>query len=162
MKLAQRGRWKDSHGLSDHPLYGVWTMMLHRCEKPDNPRFAHYGGRGIRVCDRWHDVRMFVEDIEREIGPRPAGYTLDRIDTDDNYEPGKVRWSTPSRQNRNRRASAGRIKGVSRLKGDHYHDGKPTPPWVARVHLGRFESEEEAGEIYRRAVEVLEREGLLR
>ena len=56
------------------------------------------GGRGIQVCDRWHDVRLFIEDIERIPGRRPAGMILDRgPDNDGNYEAGNVRWASSSR-----------------------------------------------------------------
>jgi hypothetical protein len=92
-----------SHGLSRHPLYGTWTSMLHRCEDPGHKYYRLYGGRGIKVCDRWHDVAVFIEDIESGIGPRPKGMTLDRIDPNGKYEPGKVRWATQKEQIANRR-----------------------------------------------------------
>jgi hypothetical protein len=159
-KVAFRGGRKNGHGLAHHPLYGIWTMMLHRCENPDNVRYRHYGGRGIEVCDRWHDLRQFVEDIEREIGPRPSRrHSLDRKDPDSNYEPGKVRWATYSQQNRNRSPRNGRIKGAQFVKQDAFEG--VTGCWVARVHLGRFRTEAEAGAVYQRAVDLLEREGIL-
>lgn len=65
--------------------------------------YPNYGGRGITVCERWQDPRLFVEDIERDLGPRPDGLTFDRIDNDGNYEPGNVRWATRSVQNSNKR-----------------------------------------------------------
>lgn len=96
---------KRTHGLSHtHPLYGTWSNMMTRCYNPNFRQFKDYGGRGIAVCDRWHDVRLFVEDIERLIGSRPPGMTLDRINVNGNYEPGKVRWATYSEQRRNRRS----------------------------------------------------------
>jgi hypothetical protein len=100
-----------THGMHGHPLFGTWQAMLHRCENPGHRHYHSYGGRGIKVCHRWHDVRLFVADIESSIGPRPAGhteggkplYTLDRIDTNGDYEPGKVRWATWAEQIANRR-----------------------------------------------------------
>jgi hypothetical protein len=77
--------------------------MIHRCEDPNARGYQNYGGRGIAVCERWHDVRLFVEDIERLLGSRPAGSTLDRVDNDRNYEPDNVRWATQSEQHRNSR-----------------------------------------------------------
>ena len=92
-----------THGLYDHPLYQTWWNMLERCENPKHPGYGRYGGRGITVCERWHDVRLFISDIEQMLGPRPAGRTLDRYpDNDGNYAPGNVRWSTASEQARNR------------------------------------------------------------
>jgi len=92
-----------THGLGKHWLYQTWHKMLDRCENPDAKDYARYGARGIRVCARWHDVALFVEDIERDLGDRPAGWTLDRIDNDGNYEPGNVRWASAATQAANRR-----------------------------------------------------------
>ena len=99
------------HGLSKHPLYATWNGIVQRCTNPNDEHFPIYGGDGVRICERWLDVRTFVEDIEREIGPRPEGvgetgwplYTIDRIEVEGNYEPGNVRWATSSEQMRNRR-----------------------------------------------------------
>ena len=72
--------------------------MLNRCENPQHQAYKQQGGRGIQVCGRWHDVRLFIEDIERILGPRPAGMTLDRCpDNDGNYEAGNVRRASPGR-----------------------------------------------------------------
>lgn len=98
-----------AHGLSRHPLINIWRGILDRCENPRNPAFHWYGGRGIRVCERWHDIRLFVEDIERLIGPRPEGMSLDRVDNDRGYEPGNVQWATPYVQAKDQRQRA-RIK----------------------------------------------------
>jgi hypothetical protein len=92
-----------THGLTHHPLFGTWYRMLDRCENPAFKQYRDYGGRGIRVCDRWHDVTVFVADIERWLGPRPAGMTLDRICNDHDYRLDNVRWATWSQQARNRR-----------------------------------------------------------
>jgi hypothetical protein len=92
-----------THGYATHPLYHTHYNMMKRCYDPDHHAYANYGGRGVRVCKSWHDVGQFIEDIEREIGPRPAGRTLDRIDNDGNYEPGNVRWATWSEQRANQR-----------------------------------------------------------
>jgi hypothetical protein len=91
------------HGMSRHPLYPSWANMMTRCYNRNWPQFRDWGGRGIRVCPRWHDVRLFIKDIECEIGPRPPGMTLDRIDNDSDYGPGKVKWSTRAEQVRNSR-----------------------------------------------------------
>lgn len=94
-----------THGLRSHPLYNTWKSMVHRCHVASDPKFGNYGARGITVCPEWRDVRNFVAWIEANLGPRPKGKTLDRIDNDGNYEPGNVRWATGTEQNRNQRRS---------------------------------------------------------
>jgi hypothetical protein len=100
-----------THGLSKHPLYKTWQGMLQRCENPAADSYERYSENDITVCEEWHDVAVFIADIEREIGPRPEGryetgmphLTLDRIDNDQGYRPGNVKWSTQSQQVRNQR-----------------------------------------------------------
>ncbi len=79
--------------------HSSWQHMLDRCYNDKHPHFRYYGGRGIVVCDRWKEsFTAFLEDM----GDRPNGLTLDRIDTDKGYEPGNCRWATYQEQNRNK------------------------------------------------------------
>ena len=103
-KSAEQRARITTHGLTRHPLYGTWRSMIDRCENPKHQAFKNYGARGIKVCPEWHDVTAFVAWVEANIGPRPAGMTLDRADNDGPYAPGKVRWATFSEQRRNRRS----------------------------------------------------------
>src|SRR5258706_7956155 len=64
-QAAQRN---TAHGLAEHPLYPAWKQMLYRCENADNHRWKHYGGRGIHVCDDWHDPLKFITWIEANLG----------------------------------------------------------------------------------------------
>lgn len=92
-----------SHGFCGHPLYSLWNGILDRCTDPEHPSWFNYGGRGITACDRWLDPWAFAEDIERDLGPKPKGWSLDRIDNERGYFPGNVRWADRSTQKINQR-----------------------------------------------------------
>jgi hypothetical protein len=77
--------------------------MMARCYNPDFPVYRLYGARGIKVCLRWHDIRLFVADIEALLGPRPPGKTLDRRNNDGSYVWWNVRWATQREQVQNSR-----------------------------------------------------------
>ena len=81
--------------------YDSYKDMHQRCRNPKAPNYYLYGGRGITIAERWNDFSLFLRDI----GPRPIGTTIDRIDVNKNYEPGNCKWSTRSEQQRNRRDS---------------------------------------------------------
>lgn len=92
-----------SHGLSNHPLYGIWLNMVYRCTKPTDHGWADYGGRGIQVCDRWLGdvgVANFIADM----GARPTPqHSLDRLNNNGHYEPGNCAWTTKAEQSQNTR-----------------------------------------------------------
>lgn len=90
---------KYNHGMNKTPVHFSWTQMKTRCYNKNYKEFHHYGGRGITVHKRWLDFRNFYADM----GDRPKGTTLDRIENDKDYEPGNCRWATPKEQSNNRR-----------------------------------------------------------
>jgi hypothetical protein len=86
-------------GGQESPTHVTWRSMIERCSYPGAVNYARYGGAGIKVCEEWKDFRRFLADV----GERPAGTTLDRIDNSLGYAPGNVRWATPLEQARNKK-----------------------------------------------------------
>jgi hypothetical protein len=97
----ESGKANRTHGMTKTGAHVSWRKMIERCEKTYCRRYADYGGRGIKVCDRWKVFENFYADM----GDRPEGMSLDRIDVNGNYEPSNCRWATPQQQRANRRDS---------------------------------------------------------
>jgi hypothetical protein len=101
-------------------LYDLWYGMHARCYTPTSPSYPYYGAKGITVCERWHSYKAFALDM----GTRPAGHTLDRLDNTRGYSPDNCRWATVQQQNSK--------KGDTRL---YTHDGVTATmkEWARRV-----------------------------
>lgn len=97
-ELASKARLE--HGLSGTPEYYAWWHAKERCHNPAHNSYQYYGARGIRMCGTW---RESVTQFYRDMGARPTGLSLDRIDNDGNYEPGNCRWATLEQQQSNKR-----------------------------------------------------------
>jgi hypothetical protein len=91
-----------THGMTLSPEYRIWRGMHQRCTNPNSTKYENYGGRGITVCDRWRSFENFYADM----GPRPEGLTIERINNEQGYGPGNCKWATYSEQNLNRRKRA--------------------------------------------------------
>lgn len=100
------------HGLHGTPTYKVWRAMRKRCNQPSLDSYERYGGRGVRVCERWASFQCFLEDMGEK--PSPS-HSIDRIDNNGNYEPNNCRWATCEEQARNRSNSIKlELNGISK------------------------------------------------
>lgn len=102
LQAEHRNAGRPTHGMSRTPTYKSWQEMRTRCEDPKAISFPNYGGRGIKVCERW---RNSFENFLEDMGPRPAGRSLDRKRGAEGYSPSNCVWSTRTEQNRNKRSN---------------------------------------------------------
>ncbi|WP_210461694.1 hypothetical protein [Pantoea ananatis] len=133
--------------------YNSWSGMIDRCRNPNNKKYKDYGGRGIKVSEEWMDFNTFLNDM----GHSPsAGYSIDRVDVNGNYEKSNCRWATPLEQASNRRnnvivktphgdmcaSAAARFYGINRSvlvkrvkKGWNHHEALNTPVGKRGAHI---------------------------
>lgn len=109
-------------GGSETPTYKSWMNMMTRVRNPNRAKWHRYGGRGITVCDRWLVFENFLSDM----GERPEGRSLDRINNNGNYEPGNCRWATPREQRLNSRRTL-----IITFKDESL----PISEWAKRLHI---------------------------
>lgn len=97
------------HGMCKHPLYNTWKSMKNRCINPNDKDYDKYGGRGIEMNPKWIDVKVYIKDIEGNIGEKPKGMTIDRIDNDKGYYIENLRYANASQQSVNQRHAIGSL-----------------------------------------------------
>lgn len=127
--LTQGGKRDCGHVLAEaatsevqrgNMLYHTWLHMIVRCTDPNNESYPDYGGRGIKVCERWKEFETFVSDL----GVRPDGYTLDRIDVNGDYKPSNCRWATTHEQALNKRNTKLLPKPILDLQIEEIKEGE--------------------------------------
>jgi hypothetical protein len=155
--LNQEERTKrHTHGQTRNgrytPEYRAWRQMLRRVRAKTGKNFRWYGARGITVCERWMRFEKFFSDM----GKRPTGRTLDRVDNNGNYEPGNCRWATPYQQGHNKSLAQNNRSGI---KGVCWNSRSKR--WIAQIclkgsptYLGCFVRKEDAARAYETALQL--------
>lgn len=120
--MNPKGNFK--HGGHGTLTYARWKSMMQRCHNPRAENFKYYGGKGVTVCERWHDFALFIADMGECSG---RSMTLDRINPELGYQPGNCRWATQAEQNRNRPGHAVLLS--------HNGDTKSLTEWAHKIGM---------------------------
>ena len=119
--IRDRNIKNSTHKMTNHRLYSTWHKMMKRCYNKNNPSYIDYGDRGITVCERWHDVKNFIEDMYPTY---KEGLTIDRKENDLGYSKDNCRWSNRTIQSRNKRIiqknNTSGYKGVYKSSKNRY------------------------------------------
>jgi len=117
---------REVHGMSHTKIHNIWLAMTDRCRNVNNKRYLRYGGRGIKVCDRWLGKQGFI-NFYKDMGEKPKDRTLDRINNDGDYCPENCRWADSTQQATNKsnnKISATGEKNIYKRTGRNYYTVK--------------------------------------
>lgn len=129
-----------THGKTHTREHRIWKNMRNRCNNPNHPRYADWGGRGIKICDRWNVFQNFIDDM----GKCPDGYTIERIDNNKGYEPNNCKWATMFEQTQNSRKSRYITYNGQTLAMSEWARRAQIPYNALRSRLNRKWTDEEA------------------
>lgn len=137
----QAANRKRTHGMTYHPVYGVWERMWDRCTNPKTEQWHNYGGRGIKVCERWGKFENFYADMGASW---KKGLSIDRIAVNGNYESSNCRWATSKEQGNNTRVNHRITLDGKTQTMSQWADEMGVKPRLIAVRLARGWNEEEA------------------
>jgi hypothetical protein len=129
----KRTRHGQARASNRSGTYSSWAQMRSRCNDPGANGYQRYGGRGIKVCERWADFQAFLSDM----GERPAGMSIDRVDVDGHYEPGNCRWASRQTQAENKRTARHYTAYGETHNARGWHERTGVHPGTLRVRIQR-------------------------